>query len=192
MHEETPEPSGFDRRGFIKRAAVVGAATAWTAPVVQSLAAPAFAAGTPRGECNSCLTGGNNAGNDLTTATYNGQPVTLSFGLGQLCCGDGEAPGNAQPQIQVNVHHAKTGPGKPPADTQFHFDTLVSLVCSKSPPSPAPPPETANCANVFTGVATDDQGNTLNFMFADHGEPGKDVDMASLTITGHANVSASG
>jgi hypothetical protein len=180
MEKSSIEPSsGFERRVFIKRAAAVGAATAWTTPVVQSVFAPAFAAGTAQGECNSCLTGGNNAGNDLTSATYNGSPVTLSFGLGQLCCTD-PGNGNAEPQIEVNVHRSKNKKD----DLSFHFDTLVSLTCSKSAPSPAPPPHTADCANVFTGVAIDDDGNTLNFVFEDHGEPGTNVDMAQIMITG--------
>ena len=37
---------GLDRRSFLKRAAIVGGATVWAAPTVQSLMAPAFATGT--------------------------------------------------------------------------------------------------------------------------------------------------
>lgn len=36
-----------DRRTVLRRAAVTGGALVWTAPVVQSLASPAFAAGSP-------------------------------------------------------------------------------------------------------------------------------------------------
>jgi len=38
---------GLDRRTLLKRGAVVGGAAVWATPVVQSLAAPAWAAGSP-------------------------------------------------------------------------------------------------------------------------------------------------
>jgi hypothetical protein len=44
----------FERRAFIKRAGVVAGATVWAVPTVQSIASPAFAAGSPpppNGEC---------------------------------------------------------------------------------------------------------------------------------------------
>jgi hypothetical protein len=48
------ERDGFDRRQFLRRAAVAGAAAAWTAPVVKSvIGTPAFAqgvSGTPKDE----------------------------------------------------------------------------------------------------------------------------------------------
>ncbi|MPZ93380.1 MAG: twin-arginine translocation signal domain-containing protein [Propionibacteriales bacterium] len=43
-HEESPQ--GWERRTFLKRAAIVGGATVWAAPTVQSLMSPAFATGT--------------------------------------------------------------------------------------------------------------------------------------------------
>lgn len=47
LEEEEPK-SGFDRRTFLRRAAVTGAVAAWATPVVQTvMARPAFAAGTP-------------------------------------------------------------------------------------------------------------------------------------------------
>lgn len=47
-HEESPAgDGGLDRRTLLKRSAVVGGAAVWATPVVQSLARPAFAAGSP-------------------------------------------------------------------------------------------------------------------------------------------------
>ena len=42
--------SGLDRRTLLKRSAVVGGAMVWATPVVQSIASPAFAAGSPGGQ----------------------------------------------------------------------------------------------------------------------------------------------
>lgn len=38
---------GLDRRTVIRRGAILGGALVWTTPVVQSIAGPAFATGTP-------------------------------------------------------------------------------------------------------------------------------------------------
>jgi hypothetical protein len=43
---DTENGGGLSRRDMLKRSAVVGGAVLWTTPVVQSLASPAFAAGT--------------------------------------------------------------------------------------------------------------------------------------------------
>lgn len=44
--EENNSHGGMERRSFLKRAAIVGGATVWATPTVQSLVAPAFATGT--------------------------------------------------------------------------------------------------------------------------------------------------
>jgi hypothetical protein len=48
MDENTPNADlgGFNRRDMLRRSALVGGALIWTAPAVQTLAAPAFAAGS--------------------------------------------------------------------------------------------------------------------------------------------------
>lgn len=46
MNEEMT-PRDMERRAFLKRAGVVAGATVWATPTIQSLAAPAFAAGSP-------------------------------------------------------------------------------------------------------------------------------------------------
>ena len=161
---------GLDRRSFIRRSAVVGAATVWVTPTVQSMVAPAFALGTPRGGCGACLTGG---GKILTDGLYQGtESVEVSVGLGQICC-EGQGP----LELQVTVHR---GPGN---SVPFHFTELLTLTCTKEAPNPAPPPGTEDCPNVFTGTATDGEGNTLIFQFEDHGEGPDDLDQASVTIT---------
>lgn len=42
-----PVPGELDRRAVLRRGAVLGGALMWSTPVVQSLASPAFAAGSP-------------------------------------------------------------------------------------------------------------------------------------------------
>ena len=39
-------PGGLDRRSLLRRSALVGGALVWTVPAVQTLAGPAFAAGS--------------------------------------------------------------------------------------------------------------------------------------------------
>ncbi len=46
--EVTQSATGLERRTFLKRAAVVGGATLWAAPTMQSMLTPAFATGTGR------------------------------------------------------------------------------------------------------------------------------------------------
>ena len=173
----------LSRRSVIKRAAVVGAATAWATPTVQSIASPAFATGSPAGRCTACLTGG---GNVILGGTWNGNPLEkITVGLGQICCEPNGAPANKQ-EINV-VLHPVTGKA-----TEFLFKNNLSIVCTKTA-NPAPPPGSADCANRFTGTVTDDNGNQLNFIFEDNGEPGQNVDFVSVAITGPAgNASGSG
>ncbi len=177
MHEEHDSQGGLNRRTLIKRAAVTGAATAWATPVVQTIASPAFANGSPPGACNSCMTGGGQiVGMAGAPVIYLGQPIPkLSFGLGQLCCTDWKTE-----QIEVNAHPT----GKKKDDISWHF-TTASLTCTKNG-NPAPPPQTADCANQFVGTATDSSGNVLYFTLIDNGEPGQDVDYVSITVKNSA------
>ncbi|MDQ4006937.1 MAG: hypothetical protein M3211_02430 [Actinomycetota bacterium] len=41
------QPTGLNRRDVLRRGAILGGALVWTVPAVQTLAGPAFAAGTP-------------------------------------------------------------------------------------------------------------------------------------------------
>ena len=45
--EFNEEGTGLDRRSVLKRGAVLGGAMVWTVPAVQTIAGPAFAAGSP-------------------------------------------------------------------------------------------------------------------------------------------------
>lgn len=42
-----PKREGLDRRAVLRRGAILGGAMVWTVPAVQTIAGPAFAAGTP-------------------------------------------------------------------------------------------------------------------------------------------------
>jgi len=177
-------PTGdLSRRSVIKRAAVVGAATAWATPTIQSIASPAFAAGSPK-QCGSCITGG---GNNIIGGTWNGQPLEkITVGMGQICCVD-NGPPSKQNEVAVTLHPVD----KSVKDKSFFFRYNLTVTCTKTG-SPAPPPGTEDCANRFTGTLTDEEGNTLSFVFEDNGEPGI-VDFESIQITGTAgNASGSG
>ena len=178
----------LSRRSVIKRAAVVGAATAWATPTIQSIASPAFAAGTPAGRCTACITGG---GNEILGGTFNGQPLEkITVGVGQICCENNGPPANQQ-EVTIVLHPVDApGGGPPPDTTQFLFRYNLTVTCTKTG-NPAPPPGTAECANRLTGTLTDADGNTLSFIFEDNGEPGQNVDFVSVSISGPAG-SASG
>jgi hypothetical protein len=164
--EETPRNRGLDRRTLIRRSAVAGT-VAWAVPTIQSFT-PAFGA---TGTCGVCMTGGGR----IEGGTFNGQPLDyLTFGLGKICCGQSGG------HIEVNPH----GQGS------FHF--MINSVDCTFNGSPAPPPNTANCPNTFTGLASDGNGNMLNFQFQDNGEPGPALDLASITISGNSSVKATG
>lgn len=50
------EPKGMDRRSFLRKAALTGAAAAWTAPVIQTVTArPAFAQTGSPAECRHSI-----------------------------------------------------------------------------------------------------------------------------------------
>ena len=168
---------GLNRRSVIKRAAVVGAATAWATPTIQSIASPAFAAGSPAGRCTSCITGGGN--NIVNNGTWNGNALEkITLGMGQICCEYNGPPGNKN-EVTIVLHPVD----KKIKDQQFQFTDNLQITCVRTG-SPAPAPGTESCANRFTGTLNDDLGNTLSFVFEDNGEPGQNVDYISVSLTG--------
>jgi len=82
------EQSGFNRRQFLRRAAVTTATAAWAAPVIQTIAARPAYAGTPvvcdhSGCIGACATSGD-------TATCGGPPGQVCMAAcGQFGCGGG-------------------------------------------------------------------------------------------------------
>ena len=91
MAEETFEEKGsLKRREFLRRAAITGAAAAWAAPVIQTVAAgPAYAGSTPA-ECFHSLNGGCMAAcNACSTAPSADEQVDCSnpgSACAKLCC----------------------------------------------------------------------------------------------------------
>jgi hypothetical protein len=89
--EETFEEKGsLKRREFLRRAAITGAAAAWAAPVIQTVAAgPAYAGSTPA-DCFHSLNGGCMAAcNACSTGTAVEENVDCSnpgSACAQLCC----------------------------------------------------------------------------------------------------------
>jgi hypothetical protein len=73
---------------------------------------------------------------------------------------------------------------------KFHLETLTGAICTRSG-NPAPPKNTAEGFNVFTGTGIGSYdgvaGATLNFVFTDNGEPGKN-DTASYKVTTPAGI----
>jgi hypothetical protein len=86
---EEKTTSGVSRRDVIRRGAIIGGAV-WAVPVVQSLAAPAFAAGSPPQNCADWvwffeLT--DKHGHVIRTVG----PVKLGPGYSAACCRDVQA-----------------------------------------------------------------------------------------------------
>ena len=171
--EPSPGQLDVDRRTLIRRAAVLSAATAWATPTVQSLASPAFATGSAF-QCNACLTGGGK----VLNATLIGFGICyVTYGIGRICC-----DGSTDPEIRVQAHFKGGSVGA-------IFKEKLTLVCSKTG-NPAPPPQTAECPNQFTGTAEtqycrwgkDLSGKfRLTFDFQDFGEPGR-LDKVALQV----------
>ena len=101
--EHTPpgpgeEKTGLGRRDVIRRGAILGGALVWTTPIVQTLAAPAFAAGGS--PCVGCADFTNRNGSvfiqvkptkaccDCIAANDPGGPAGTFIGLG-TCLGTG-------------------------------------------------------------------------------------------------------
>lgn len=75
---DDPGSGGLDRRAVLRRGAILGGALVWTVPAVQTLAGPAFAAGTG---CAAKLT--------LETKDAQGNTVvcaTVTFQESDACC----------------------------------------------------------------------------------------------------------
>ena len=80
--EEFNANLGISRRTLIKRGAVVGGTLVWAAPVVQSLSAPAFAAGSP--QCTLAVT--NNQQGDACQELGTLTPADDANNEGRDCC----------------------------------------------------------------------------------------------------------
>ena len=86
--EEFQANLGISRRTLIKRGAVVGGTLVWAAPVVQSLSAPAFAAGSP--QCSYAVTNNQSGGDcrEFGVLTPSNSPANE----GKDCCSSTTAP----------------------------------------------------------------------------------------------------
>jgi hypothetical protein len=67
MEDQEGQPAGLSRRSMLKRSAAVGGAIIWATPVVQSLASPAYAAGS---NCTGTLTVGTPGQTGCTIIAY--------------------------------------------------------------------------------------------------------------------------
>jgi hypothetical protein len=167
--------TGLTRRDALRRGALVAGATVWVAPVVQSIPARAFAAGSD-GVCFGCLTGGGQVVTNATYISYSSANdlvgteyvADISFGLSPICCD--KRPGT---ELEVNAHLTE-GKNKDDPD-KWHFDRNLVLTCTRQ----GDPGMPHACANVFTGTID----NTLNepvaqleFRLADLGEGSKHDD----------------
>lgn len=76
ISEESDE--GLDRRAVLRRGAILGGALMWTTPAVQTIAGPAFAAGTPR--CSCTLEG------EYTDKYGKRQCVRVQYEPTEACC----------------------------------------------------------------------------------------------------------
>lgn len=92
MDEQKKDP-GFNRRDFLRKAAITGAAAAWAAPVIHTIAAtPAFAQtnGTPVAQ--NCF----HSNADPAQSCMDACTTTCPQGGGEQCDGFGGPPGEVQ------------------------------------------------------------------------------------------------
>lgn len=119
----------------------------------------------------------NSDGDTILGLASNNVRITHGF---EIHC---RIPGKKD-NIEINWND-KTGKAH-----KFHLDVLTSAVCTKAG-NPAPPKDTANGFNTFTGVGTGSYdgvaGATLNFVFTDFGEPGR-KDTAQYLVKVGSNV----
>lgn len=76
--EREERGEGLDRRAVLRRGAVLGGALVWTTPAVQTIAGPAFAAGTPR--CSTRLQG------EVRYRNGTSQCVEVVYDPTETCC----------------------------------------------------------------------------------------------------------
>lgn len=157
---------GFDRRTLLKRGAVVGGAAVWAAPVVQSLATPAWAAGSPLDDCGR-FTGGGRVDDPAIAEVDGGQRLddgTIGF---ELHCSPDVVPNNLT--VSFFQDQLKT------QEVTFHLDALITVLCTfpTDPTPPAAPVSRIEATGVghTTGAVVDDSA-TIEFTFTDSGEPG--------------------
>lgn len=177
MDDENGTTTGMDRRTLLKRGAVVGGAAVWATPVVQSLAAPAWAAGSPlAGECGR-FTGGGRVDNPAIADVRGQQRLddgTLGF---TLHCSPAEGPNN----LTVSFFQDQLST----QEVTFHLDALTSVLCT-FPTDPTPPAApvsriTATGVGHTTGNYVAD-GVQIRFTFTDSGEPST-ADTVDIVIT---------
>ena len=168
-HHDPPDvgAGGFDRRTLLKRGAVVGGAAMWTTPLVQTLTAPAWAAGSPLADCGRFTGGGRvdiegNNQDPKFKGTRRADDGTFGF---ELHCSPEVVPNN----LEVDFF-------TPQGNTTFHLDTLLSVVCTLAD-EPAPPTApvskyTATATGHTTGAHVG--AATISFTLTDSGEPGVD------------------
>lgn len=153
----------------------MGGAAVWATPVVQSLTAPAWAAGSPVAECGRFTGGG-----DVNRAT----PAEAHFGY-QLYCSPEVAPQHLTVTFLGCFNHRQD-----PRRLTFHLDqdAITSEVCSLEG-DPTPPRAPINRIDLSAGgwitpanATSPDLPATVEATILDNGEPGY-IDRVSFTIT---------
>lgn len=159
--DENESRQGITRRDALRRGAVVGGALVWTAPVVQSLAHPAFAqtAGTeaPQQVCGR-LTGGGQ-GSVVTSPDRQ-----VNYGIGQLFCAAvnyTEPPG--PPALVVN-YLSTTG------QTVTFKLTSYSSTCSGDGERAGSPDAEFNRIDIVGSGTVQGSAATIVATFIDNGE----------------------
>ncbi len=97
----------------------------------------------------------------------------------ELHCSLVQGPNN----LQINWPKA-TGEGS----NRFHLEGLTSVQCSDDPTIDEKPPVAGFDTYAGSGIGrlNGESGHTIDFEFTDAGEPGKGVDMATISIDGGA------
>jgi len=123
------KPKGMDRRTFLRRAAVTGAAAAWAAPVIQTVTArPAFATGNGTPFC------GHSVGASVGTDCSEGAMGACKFACKGTCAE--EVSPSADPCNEITLAACVGSPDRPCCNAGL-CDT-ANWTCSGSPPNEMP------------------------------------------------------
>ncbi len=130
---EYEEGQGLSRRSVLRGSVVVGGALAWSAPVVQSLTRPAFAAGSLPEMCGRFTGGGQ-----LESAGSGGPHDGFNFSTGlELHCN----PDDPRQNISLTFESC-TG-----VQYTFHLEDVTAASCSFTG-DPTPPDAPINTINI--------------------------------------------
>lgn len=160
----TGEPEGLSRRSLMKRGAIVGGALVWAAPMVQTIARPAFAATSP-----PPVAGGISFVAVIVRCGSDTYRIKFDRDTGAIVCGTSFEAGNCTDQLQPGGLTEGCPPGvtvtdNPASGVTFHLGTcqVVDYIikqgtCCLGPNTADNGPQAGDTGDVFFPNQTQNQ-----------------------------------